>query len=220
MSSEIDALTEQAEAEFLDLFEAGPATVRWGELPPQVGDPAPDAELPDQDGESVRLSAFWRDRPALLVFWRHFGCGCGLERAERFVDEYEGYLDAGANVVVIGQGEPVRAGAYVDEHGIECPVLSDPERETYAAYGLVDFLPAQVLQGAPDALLDLEREAVEELAATRRDAGRPLVDSPWQQPGEFVVDTSGTLRLTYRYQYCEDFPDPSVLRTAIRLAAD
>lgn len=220
MSSHVTSLTEQAESEFLDLFEAGPENVRWEDLPPQVGDPAPDLELLDQDGQSVSLSSFWGDQPALVIFWRHFGCGCGLERAERFVDEYEGYLDAGANVVIIGQGEPARAKMYAEEHGIDCPILCDPDREAYIAYGLLEFLPSQVLQGAPQALLDLDRGSVEDLAASRRDAGRPLVDSPWQQPGEFVVDASGTLELTYRYQYCEDFPDPEVLRTAIRQLTD
>lgn len=72
-----------------------------------------------------------------------------------------------------------------------------------------------MLQGAPQPLLELDREAIEELAADRRDSGRPLVDSPWQQPGEFVIGRSGEVCLTYRYQYCEDYPDPSVLRTAI-----
>ncbi|MCJ2532042.1 MAG: hypothetical protein LN413_07070 [Candidatus Thermoplasmatota archaeon] len=44
------------------------------------------------------------------------------------------------------------------------------------------------------------------------------MDSPWQRPGEFVVDRGGILRLTYRYQYCEEYPDPRVLVTAIRAA--
>jgi hypothetical protein len=44
------------------------------------------------------------------------------------------------------------------------------------------------------------------------------VDSPWQLPGEFVVDRGGTIRLAYRYQYCEDFPDWLVLAAAIREA--
>jgi hypothetical protein len=37
-------------------------------------------------------------------------------------------------------------------------------------------------------------------------------------PGEFVVDRGGIIRLAYRYQYCEDFPDPRVLTTALHLA--
>ena len=46
--------------------------------------------------------------------------------------------------------------------------------------------------------------------------GVVIVDSPWQMPGEFVVDASGTIRVAYRYQYCEDFPDPRVLTAALR----
>ena len=42
----------------------------------------------------------------------------------------------------------------------------------------------------------------------------------WQLPGEFVVDTRDILHLTYRYNYCEDFPDHRVLLTAIREEAD
>ncbi len=57
------------------------------------------------------------------------------------------------------------------------------------------------------------------LAGTRRKMGRPLVDSPWQLPGEFVVDISGIIRLAYRYQYCENYPDPRVLVAAIREAS-
>ena len=52
----------------------------------------------------------------------------------------------------------------------------------------------------------------------RREQGRTLVDHPWLLPGEFVIDREGAIRLAYRYQYCEDFPNPLVLTTAIRLA--
>ena len=30
-------------------------------------------ELSDWQGESVRLGSFWEERPAVLVFLRHFG---------------------------------------------------------------------------------------------------------------------------------------------------
>jgi hypothetical protein len=38
-----------------------------------VGDPAPDALFAQRDGLPVRLSDFWRTRPAILLFLRHFG---------------------------------------------------------------------------------------------------------------------------------------------------
>lgn len=218
MVQDVDTLVERAESEWFGLYTAGPTNTRWEELPPQVGDTAPDLELVTQDGASVHLSDFWDDAPALVLFWRHFGCGCGFERAEQLGDECDSYVEAGANVVIVSEGEPARASAYAAEHDIECPVLCDPDREAYTAYGLGDLLLPEVLHGASDALFELDADAAEELAAERRAKGQPLVDNPWQQPGEFVVDSDGTLRLTYRYQYCEDYSDPNVLRSAIRQA--
>lgn len=220
MSNSFDTLVKQAEAEWFEMFTAGPSNTRLDELPPQVGDKAPDLELLNQNGEPVRLSEFWDDNPALVLFWRHFGCGCGFERAERLSGEYDSYVEAGAEVVAIGEGEPARARAYGDEYDLPCPMLSDPAREAYAAYGLGDFQPAEVLHGAPDVFFDFDPDAASELAAERREGGDPLVDNPWQQPGEFVVNTDGTIELTYRYQYCEDYPKPDVLRTALEQAAN
>lgn len=39
----------------------------------KLGEPAPDVPVLDQEGREVRLSSFWRDRPAVLAFLRHFG---------------------------------------------------------------------------------------------------------------------------------------------------
>ena len=40
---------------------------------PHVGTPAPDAAFLDAHGQTVHLSDFWRVRPTVLVFLRHFG---------------------------------------------------------------------------------------------------------------------------------------------------
>ncbi|MEX2458322.1 MAG: hypothetical protein WD770_05000 [Actinomycetota bacterium] len=40
---------------------------------PEVGSPAPDPVLVEGDGSEVQLSRFWKDRPALVVFLRHWG---------------------------------------------------------------------------------------------------------------------------------------------------
>jgi peroxiredoxin len=60
-----------------------------------------------------------------------------MDRAARLREEYEGYVAAGANVAVIGMGEPARAATYAKKQGIRCPVLCDPDREMYRAYGLL-----------------------------------------------------------------------------------
>jgi hypothetical protein len=49
---------------------------------------------------------FWENKPALIIFWRHYGCSCGMERAHYLQQEYDDYIEGGADVVIIGQGEP------------------------------------------------------------------------------------------------------------------
>lgn len=38
-----------------------------------AGQPAPDVTLRDEDGNETTLSAYWRQRPTVIVFIRHFG---------------------------------------------------------------------------------------------------------------------------------------------------
>jgi peroxiredoxin len=38
-----------------------------------VGDAAPDVVLGLADGEHVRLSQYWAERPLVVAFLRHFG---------------------------------------------------------------------------------------------------------------------------------------------------
>lgn len=212
--------TEQdtAEAGWLTAWREGPTRLRWTALPPQLGDAAPDFALQDASGALVRSADLRRDGPALLLFWRHYGCGCGMDRATRLATEHAQYTAAGARVVVIGQASPERSKAYGEKYAIPCPILCDPTRATYERYGLLDGTPAQIVFDAPDEFLRRDYDAGAKLAVARREAGRPLVDSPWQLPGEFVIDRAGVIQLAYRYQYCEDFPDPRVLIAAIRAA--
>ena len=215
-SESLQSLIDVAEKQWLASWKRGPIRLRWAKVPIQAGDNAPNVRVLDYSGETVNLSDSWKDRPALLIFWRHYGCGCGLERAKRLQQESGDYLSAGANVVVVGQGEPERAKAYAQKYGITCAILSDPRREAYEAYGLLEGRPSQILYDAPEDLARCDYDAGVRLAGARREAGRPLVDSPWQLPGEFTVSTSGIVNLAYRYQYCEDFPNPLVILASIK----
>ncbi len=220
MTSDSESQMRAAEEEWLEGWKRGPQRLRWTRIPLQVGDRAPSFELPDSSGKVVELESFWSDRPALILFWRHYGCGCGIDRAHLLKEEHDGYTGAGANLVIIGQGEPPRAAAYAEKYDLPpVPILSDPEFRVYEAFGLVEGKESQILFDAPEEFLDRDYEAGVKLAEARREAGRPLVDNSWLLPGEFVVDRAGTVRLAYRYNYCEDFPDPRVLVAAIREAA-
>jgi peroxiredoxin len=162
----------------------------------------------------------WAEGPALLLFWRHFGCSCGRDRAARLADEYAGYRRAGARVALIGQGEAERTLAYsaANELPGDMPLFCDPQEVAYRAYGLLEGGPAEVLFDAPDEYLRCEPDAGSSLFEARREAGRPMVDNPWLLPGEFVVDASGRIVTAHRYQFCEHWLDPRVHMAAIRQA--
>jgi peroxiredoxin len=220
MSSKIEEQVKAAEAEWMEGWKRGPQRTRWTQIPLQVDDPAPNFELPDQTGKATNLRDLWSERPALVLFWRHYGCGCGMDRAKRLQAEYDDYVAAGGNVVIVGQGEPERAAAYAEKYELPAiPVLCDPDYRAYQAYGLVEGKASQILFDAPDEYLRRDEQAGVELADARREADRPLVDNSWILPGEFVIDQQGLVRLAYRYNYCEDFPDHRVLVAAIREAS-
>jgi peroxiredoxin len=178
---------------------------------------APDLALADHTGKERLLSEFWAGQSALLMFWRHFGCGCGVARAERLKTEYKDYLDAGLNPVIVAQGEPARAAAYRTEHGLACPVLCDPDHVAYRAYGIGQWAVERILSEAPPVFWSHPREVGVSFQNDRRAQGRPPVDDPWRGVAEFVIGPGGLVRLCYFYQYCEDFPPPGVLTTAARL---
>ena len=205
-----ETLFADAEQRWLANWKRGPSRQRWASVPLQVGDNAPDFALLDSTGRPRSVSEFWRGRPALLIFWRHFGCGCGVGRAERLRAEYGQYVDAGANVVVIGQGQPERAAWYKETFAVPCPIICDPDERTYRAYGLLECSPWLLLGGPKP-----ELEYFEELIEKHRAKGRRVADNPFLLPGEFVVDADGRFVLTYRYQYCDNYPDPDSLIAAI-----
>ena len=195
----VDQQQSAAEQEWLQAWLSGPSRTRYSALPPQVGDPAPELELPDTSGRKRRLSDFWQAKPALILFLRHFGCSCLAERWDQLKGDLGAFAVAGAQVVAICQGEPERTAALATRRGYPFPLLCDPDRRAYHLYGL--------LEGTGEKML-----------ASRRGTERALVDNPWQLPGEFVVATSGRLVLTHRYQYCEDFPPKTVLLGAMAAA--
>jgi len=218
MPSKLESQIESAEEEWLNYWKQGPARIRWTRIPLQVGDKAPDFELENTGGQPVHLHDAWKDKPALLLFWRYYGCSCGIDRAKRLQNEYPDYMKLGANVVVIGQAEPERSAAYAQKHNLPCPVLCDPTRKVYEAYDLLEGKPSQIFFDASDEFLQCKLEAGANLQASRRGTDRAAVDDPWQLPGEFVVDKTGVIRLAYRYQYCEDWPNPLLLIAGIKEA--
>jgi hypothetical protein len=95
--------------------------------------------------------------------------------------------------------------------------LSDPERQAYGAYGLLDGPVATLFHD--EVWTPGDQAGADRMTASRRGTERALVDHAWQLPGEFVIAKGGQIMLAHRAQYCEDFPPTGVLIGAINAAA-
>jgi len=107
---ELESLIDGAEERWIAGLAAGPDKGAVGMTGVGPGDPAPDLGLVDFRGDPARLSSYWAESPALVIFWRHFGCGCGSDRAGRLAQERAALAEAGAGVVLVGMGDPARTG--------------------------------------------------------------------------------------------------------------
>ena len=212
--ADVASLEVAAEERWLASWLIGPTRTRYEELPPQAGDPAPDLTLDDTSGGPRQLSDYWAHGPALVIFMRHFGCSCLLERWEGLKVELSDYADAGVRVVAICQAEPERARVVAERREYAFPLLCDPEFRAYRAFGLLEGQPSQILHDFPWQPGD-EETARTLFLEPRRGTERAVVDSPWQLPGDFIIGSNGVIALAHRYQYCEDFPPKTVLLGAI-----
>jgi len=215
-NSDMLAMTMSAEQRWLDNWVAGPTLE--GD-PVRRGQRAPDLELTAEDGSRVMLSTHWSHKPALVMLWRHLGCGCGIQRLANLKEEVDEYAAAGLDVVVVAPGEIERVIAYKERHDLPVQIMADPDYASHKAFGLSHWSKEQVLYDAPDEYCSISKEIGEEFQAGRRDGVYNLVDDPWMQSAEFVVDTAGVVCVAYLYNYCEDFPDKRIFTTAARLAS-
>ncbi len=100
----------------------------------QPGDEAPDFELPDQDGEPVRLSSL-RGSPVVLYFYPKAdtpGCttqACGIR------DHRADYEATGATVLGVSPDEPRKLRRFADKYGLDFTLLADAEHAVAEAYG-------------------------------------------------------------------------------------
>jgi hypothetical protein len=132
-------------------------------------------------GETLELGSLWRERTAVLVFVRHFGCiHCRAHIAELLAAR-----DRIPNMIVIGNGSPSFIAGFRDETGWPGPIYTDPTLAAYREAELVRSVGATLdprsLGQAARALFRGQRQ------------GRTQGDQ-WQQGGVLVVEPSGTVR--------------------------
>lgn len=128
----------------------------------QVGDPAPDFKLKGSDGETYHL-ADYKGKQAVVIAWfpRAYTSGCTIEcksLAENghLIRKYDvSYFMASVDPLEDNIG-------FAEETGADFPLLSDPDKATAKAYGVLHamgFAKRQTFYiGADGTILKIDKE--------------------------------------------------------------
>ncbi len=167
------------------------------------------ATVLDPDGTTVRLGSLWADRPAVLVWLRHFGCLFCKEQTAEFRARRDDIEGRGARLAFIGNGGVRYAGGFREEFCPECTVLTDPELVSYrligARGGVLNTLGPQAWGAGIRAFARGARQ--------QRTQG-----SPFQQGGVLVVTPGGKVAYAYLSKAAGDHPAVDEVAAAIPAA--
>ena len=100
------------------------------------GTQAPHFELPDQDGNTVRLSTVLQDGPVVLFFYPvALSGGCTAE-ACHFRDLATEFEEAGAQRLGISTDPVAKQKQFAEANGFDYPLLSDESGDVARALGV------------------------------------------------------------------------------------
>ena len=111
------------------------------------GSLAPDFELPDQQGNPVRLSQFREIRPVVLFFYpKDDTSGCTIE-ACRFRDDFEKFRALDAEILGVSDDSTESHARFVSKFKLPFTLLSDKGGRVRKLYGVkktLGILPGRV----------------------------------------------------------------------------
>jgi thioredoxin-dependent peroxiredoxin len=105
------------------------------EVAPRTGDEAPDFELPDQDGNPVRLSDFRGQTVVLYFYPKDDTPGC-TKQACAIRDRYTEFGEAGAVVLGVSPDDPRSHTRFREKHDLPFTLLADTDHSVAEAYGV------------------------------------------------------------------------------------
>jgi len=104
----------------------------------EIGQQAPDFELPSTTGGKVKLSSFRGDKAVAVVFYPFTFTGVCQGELCQLRDDLSQYDDAGVQVLAVSCDTGFAQKKWAEEQGYQFPVLSDfwPHGEVARAFGI------------------------------------------------------------------------------------
>jgi thioredoxin-dependent peroxiredoxin len=104
-----------------------------------IGDVAPDFELPNADGTPWRLSAH-RGKVVALVFYPKDETPVCTKQMCSMRDRWDDYAATGAEVVAVSVGSVASHRQFAEHHGLKQPLLADEQGDVTRRYNLKSLL--------------------------------------------------------------------------------
>ncbi len=109
----------------------------------QIGAPATDFTLPDQDGNPVQLASLRGQRVVIYFYPKDDTPGCTKE-ACNFRDQWAGFEQNGIKVLGISKDNATSHVKFISKHSLPFTLLTDaepcPVASAYESYGLKKFM--------------------------------------------------------------------------------
>jgi peroxiredoxin Q/BCP len=103
--------------------------------PLRTGAPAPDFELPGDDGHPIRLSKLKGRKIVLYFYPRDDTSGCTREAID-FNSLRREFASIGADIIGISADSVASHQKFKKKHGLDFPLLADERRSALEAYGV------------------------------------------------------------------------------------
>ena len=104
---------------------------------PLLGKPAPDFELPDDQGTKVSLRGTLKDAPVVVVFYYGYHCNHCVGQLFGLNEDLRRFTEMGTQVVAVSADTPDLTAKRFEEYGrFDFPVLSDQDNRVAEAYGV------------------------------------------------------------------------------------
>jgi len=113
-------------------------------MSPEIGKPAPDFRLQNQDGKWVQLSDYRGKKVVLFIFPKANTMGCNMQACS-FRDEFETISAANAVILGLSADTPEVLKKWKADKKLQYDLLSDPDHKLLEQWGVWHDSPLNLL---------------------------------------------------------------------------
>lgn len=160
------------------------------------GHAAPEFSIKDTKGSSISLDLY-KDNYLLLSFFRYAGCPFCNITLIKLIERYDNFASRGLQTVAFFQSDDDSINKYVASRNPPFPLIADPEKTVYNAYGVESSRA-----GAVKSILKIP---VTTAAIIRGDVVQGTMDGDkLLMPAQFIIGPDGIIETAH---YGTDFGD-------------